>query len=317
MNIDILKNNFSASSANDEQFSSTWILSASLFIPQINKLINNFEPIVEDVNKFKTRESEILGELFKKYGSDKSTTHNYFIFYSYILNAIGTTNKLNILEIGLGTNNPNLVSTMGSSGMPGASLRAFRDYLPNSNIYGADVDRDILFSESRINTCYVDQLKYSSFNDMKNNFGNIKYDLIIDDGLHSIGANLNTLIFSLDNINNGGYIIIEDIPETFLQNWRIVDYILSKNNNFKTTLMKTKQAYLYVVKKVSEDNMNNDSKNNSSNTPLVFIIFIFIVTLILFFFRNHYTKLNPNIQSKLVQTSSAFDVYLPNGQIGP
>ena len=43
MNIDILKNNFSASSANDADFKDTWILSASLFIPQINQLISLFK----------------------------------------------------------------------------------------------------------------------------------------------------------------------------------------------------------------------------------------------------------------------------------
>ena len=45
----------------------------------------------------------------------------------------------------MGTNNPNLVSTMGSSGRPGASLYAFKEYLPNAIIYGADIDKDILF----------------------------------------------------------------------------------------------------------------------------------------------------------------------------
>jgi len=302
MNIDILKNNFSASSANDVYFKDTWILSASLFIPQINQLIVNFQPTIQDINKFENKESKILGELFKKYGSDKSTNHNYFIFYTYILNTLGIKNKLNVLEIGLGTNNPNLVSTMGSSGMPGASLRAFKDYLPNSNIYGADIDKDILFSENRINTCYVDQLKYSSFDDIKNNFGNIKYDLIIDDGLHSIGANLNTLIFSLNNINNGGYIIIEDIAEIFLENWRIVDFILSKNNNFKTTLIKAKQSYLYVIKKVKDDNINvrenyttnytdNTSKKNPINIPLIVIISLLIISifiLIYFITKNYF-----------------------------
>ena len=49
--------------------------------------------------------------------------------------------NINILEIGLGTNNPILVSTMGSNGRPGASLYSFREYLPKSNIYGADVDK--------------------------------------------------------------------------------------------------------------------------------------------------------------------------------
>ena len=52
-----------------------------------------------------------------------------------------------IFEIGLGTNNIDIVSTMGKKGHPGASLRAFRDFCPNAEIYGADFDSRILFQE--------------------------------------------------------------------------------------------------------------------------------------------------------------------------
>lgn len=86
---------------------------------------------------------------------------------------------------------------MGSSARPGASLYAFKEYLPNANIYGCDIDKDILFENEGIKTCFVDQLDSTTFENISNSFGKIKYDLIIDDGLHSIGANLNTLLFAL------------------------------------------------------------------------------------------------------------------------
>jgi 23S rRNA U2552 (ribose-2'-O)-methylase RlmE/FtsJ len=105
---------------------------------------------------------------------------------------LGVNSELNILEIGLGTNNPILVSSMGSLGRPGASLYAFAEYLPNANIYGADIDENILFKSNRIKTSYVDQLNSNTFDEMSNNFSNVKYDLIIDDGLHSDEAVLNT-----------------------------------------------------------------------------------------------------------------------------
>ena len=159
-----------------------------------------------------------------------------------------TTDKLNILEIGLGTNNPTLVSSMGSGGRPGASLYAFKQYLPNANIYGADIDKNILFNEERINTCYVDQLDIKTFDNIKNTFGNIKYDLIIDDGLHSIGANLNTLLFALNNIKINGWIIIEDIH--IPDNWFSIKYILSKNKNINTYFIKAKNGYLFVLKRI-------------------------------------------------------------------
>ena len=42
---------------------------------------------------------------------------------------------------------------------PGASLRSWREYFPNAQIFGADVDRSILFNSDRINCCWVDQEK--------------------------------------------------------------------------------------------------------------------------------------------------------------
>jgi hypothetical protein len=75
---------------------------------------------------------------------------------------------LKILEIGIGTNNPSLVSTMGIYGTPGASLYSFREYLPNSQIYGADIDTNILFTHDRIKTFYVNQLDYSTYNNIDN-----------------------------------------------------------------------------------------------------------------------------------------------------
>jgi hypothetical protein len=51
---------------------------------------------------------------------------------------------------------------MGRTGTPGASLRAWRDYFPNAEIYGADIDREILFEEERISAFYVNQLSESA-----------------------------------------------------------------------------------------------------------------------------------------------------------
>ena len=87
-----------------------------------------------------------LTELMNFYGSDKggkNNHHNYSKYYSQIF--YNKKNKIkNFLEIGLGTNNTELASNMGENGKPLASLRAWRDYFPNAQIYGGDIDRDIL-----------------------------------------------------------------------------------------------------------------------------------------------------------------------------
>jgi hypothetical protein len=240
---------FSAGSANDDKNKHLWITGASLFIPQINKLLKHtqYEFNILNIEDFKN-DSAILENMLNKNISDKANNHNYHILYSYIFNILGVNSNLNVLEIGLGTNNPNLVSTMGINGKPGASLYSFSEYLPNRNIYGADIDTNILFQTNRIKTCYVDQLNITTFGDLSTKFDGIKFDLIIDDGLHSIGANLNTLIYSLDNLNDNGWIVIEDIH--ILENWKSIDFILSSTKKYKTFIIKAKGGYLYVINKL-------------------------------------------------------------------
>jgi hypothetical protein len=240
---------FSAGSANDEKNKDLWVKGASLFIPQINELLKQTEynfNIVKIENFINN--SSNLENILNKNNSDKANNHNYHILYSYIFNILGVDSNLNILEIGLGTNNPNIVSTMGINGTPGASLYSFAEYLSNSNIYGADIDKNILFTSNRIKTYFVDQLNIQTFVELSKNTGGIKFDLIIDDGLHSIGANFNTLLFALDNLNENGWIVIEDIH--IIENWKAIDFIMSSTKKFKTWLISAKGGYLYVLNKL-------------------------------------------------------------------
>ena len=244
---------FSAGSAGDDNNIHLWIKGASLFIDQLLSLLKytDYVPPVVDINEFNNEYVSELSTILNSNKSDKASDHNYHILYSYILNNhLNRNDKLNILEIGLGTNNPALVSTMGINGRPGASLYSWKEYLPNSSIYGADIDKDILFETDRIKTTFVDQLEISTFHSLKTTFGNKKYDMIIDDGLHSIGANLNTLLFAIDNLNDKGWIVIEDIH--IIDTWHCIDFILSKNINYKTYLVRTNKpgSWLYVVHKL-------------------------------------------------------------------
>lgn len=180
-----------------------------------NKLnVQNIEDIYDD-------SSISLRRLLIQHNSDKSSPHRYHILYNVILK--DRENIKNVLEVGLGTNNPGIISTMGVGGSPGASLRAFKEYLPNANIYGLDIDKDILFEEERIKTYFVDQTDARTFNqlDLPNDF-----DLIIDDGLHSPNANLTTLLYGLTKVKIGGYVVIEDIAREALPFWVVVSALL-------------------------------------------------------------------------------------------
>jgi len=172
-----------------------------------------------------------LKKLFTNYGSDKTDSLLVYIYFE-IFNHI----KVNSLfEIGLGTNNINVRSNMGLDGKPGASLRAFRDYL-NINVYGADVDKGILFEEDKIKTYFIDQLEKKTILDVKKIIP--KCDIIIDDGLHQPDANLNIIQNLLDHLNKGGILVVEDIEPSFIHIFQIIEKIFNSKNEYKASLIK-------------------------------------------------------------------------------
>lgn len=188
-----------------------------------------------------------LGVLLRQYGSDKATKHKYHHVYGRVLSSIRSNPETRLLEIGLGTNNIDVRSNMGEKGKPGASLRAFKDFMPNSLIYGADVDSRILFTEDRIKTFYVDQTKWSTFQDLEKNLGSEKFDLIIDDGLHMAHANLLTLKFALGMIKPDGVVIIEDIMTSDIYVWELLNQHLIQAG-YKNYFIKTSNyAYMVVI----------------------------------------------------------------------
>src|SRR5262249_49920031 len=116
-----------------------------------------------------------------------------------------------VFECGLGTNNPNLASSMGINGKPGASLRVWRDYFPNSVVIGADIDREILFKEERIRTYYVDQTDPKAIDQLWNNVGLDDFDFIVDDGLHTFEAGICFFENSVSKLSCSGIYSIEDV----------------------------------------------------------------------------------------------------------
>jgi hypothetical protein len=178
-----------------------------------------------------------LGRLFQSYGSDKAS-HKYHYIYGKILGRVNT-----LFEIGLGTNNAEVVSNMGPSGSPGASLRSFRDFLPQALIYGADIDREILFKEDRIETYYLDQTDFESYKALPRR----RYDIIIDDGLHTVDANFTVLCFAVEVINPEGWIVIEDIYPQAEMIWQVVPYLLP--SDYDSYLIKTAHSLVFATKK--------------------------------------------------------------------
>ena len=198
----------------------------------VTKILNKFEYIRGFIkssnftlNRSVTTDSHIdsitddkltkhLKLLFNKYGSDKSTEHDYHLFYGRLLPNVP---EGNLLEIGIGTNNPMLKSTMGQDGKPGASLFAWRESGLFEVINGADIDREILFNnEEQIMTHYLDQTDLRDLKELCSELKSQKISLVIDDGLHEVDANISSINALWKIVQPGGYYCIEDINQVDL-----------------------------------------------------------------------------------------------------
>lgn len=195
------------------------------------------------INRYTKDYDSLLSKLCDMYGSDKGgmgksdqpytwTTHTYTDFYSRLYDHCRFSVS-NVFECGIGTNDPDLISSMTATGQPGASLRVWRDYFPNARIFGADIDKKILFEEERIKTFYTDQTNSHDIINMWSNIGSIEFDLMIDDGLHTFEAGISLFENSIDRLVDSGIYIIEDVSldtliklkDYFDQYDYVVDYI--------------------------------------------------------------------------------------------
>jgi hypothetical protein len=139
-----------------------------------------------------------LDDISKKYSLDKSSNHHdYSVYYDNILSNI-RNKPIKMIEVGIGT------WEEGDSSMkyhwnnknykPGNSLRTWKEYFYNLDyILGIDVKQDCMFEEPHIKTELLDSTNQESSLKIKNKYGN-DFDVILDDGLHSIEAQTKTFI---------------------------------------------------------------------------------------------------------------------------
>lgn len=172
-----------------------------------------------DVNNILDSNRDLtLTEIMNEEGSDKGQgRHDYTIKYQELFNDI--KDEINTFcEIGLGTNNPHIKSSMGINGIPLASVRGWKRYFKNATIYGGDVDKNILENDEDIKTHYIDMLDEKTIKSFWEKF-DVPMDIILDDGLHEFEANVKLFENSYDKFNN--YYIIEDIGTNYLSQWRV------------------------------------------------------------------------------------------------
>lgn len=204
---------------------------------------------------FYENKKSILGSLCDKYQCDKGYfdlssrifyknlhPHTYADFYSLLFDHCRYDVK-KVFECGIGTNNPNLPSSMGAQYKPGSSLRVWRDYFINAHIYGADIDKNILFEEERIKTFEVNQLNNLSIKKMWENIKIENFDLIVDDGLHTYDAGVTLFENSYHKLKKNGLYIIEDVCPSYLSS---LSNFFIKNYETKVVALKSNKKKLLI-----------------------------------------------------------------------
>lgn len=219
---------------------------------EIKEVISNYF----EQEKYKVKTS--MCKLFEEKGSDKSSWHNYTTLYDCLFSKYVGKN-INFFELGLGTNNINIPSNMGTEGKPGASLYAFRDYFIDANICGADIDDKILFEDDKIWTFYVDQTNPDAIKNMWDCFEDTKFDVMIDDGLHTFEANKIFFENSIHMLKDGGIYIIEDIGLDHKK--RFIDEFLNKD-----------LSYVNVFELPMDVNWTEDGKINTIDNCVAVIV---------------------------------------------
>jgi len=129
----------------------------------------------------------------------------------------------------------------------GGSLEIFSKYFLNAElILGCDINHDCAKLEyEKPNTKVVigDANKESIKNEI---IKYSKFDIIIDDGLHAVSANLNSLIFSINSLRENGVFVVEDIPKRSIDAWLPVISILC--DKYTCGLIKCKSEYLFFLR---------------------------------------------------------------------
>jgi hypothetical protein len=185
--------------------------------PTVYGPASDFTKRISAVNVFASTK---MCSVMTRYGSDKgSGWHNYTTIYSALFSGLHNS-KLAIFELGLGTNNPSLPSSMRDHGLPGGSLRGWRELFPSSLVFGADIDRSCLFHEDRIQTFYCDQLDEQAIAELWAQPPlQAGMDIIVDDGLHTFDGNISFIGGSLQHIRANGTYVVEDILGSTFERW--------------------------------------------------------------------------------------------------
>jgi hypothetical protein len=131
-----------------------------------------------------------IQELLTKYNSDK-IAHSYGPIYEKLFAPL-REKVTRVLEIGVFQG--------------GGSLKAWRDYFPNAQVIGLDIDPFCMCKGERIETRLIDATNAGQLEMVPGDF-----DIIIDDGSHVLADQIKSFNLLFPKLKDDGLYVIEDI----------------------------------------------------------------------------------------------------------
>jgi cephalosporin hydroxylase len=174
------------------------------------------------LDSFQDQVREVLVKYSRLHKTDKASSHAYDHFYPAFLSYLLKKNQedIHILEVGTSL---------------GGSLRCWMELFPKAHFYG--IDWDLSFMEKDVAEDPRVQLVQCSQQDPRvaTLFGDVRFDLIIDDASHQVADQVATFHMLKDRVSVDGKYVIEDVypehvyPEAFKNEFDDIDLRPLKN----------------------------------------------------------------------------------------
>lgn len=146
-----------------------------------------------------------LNELANKWGTDKGDgnydKHNYANAYEELIGLVPKRDRpFRLLEIGI-----------WDPRNPGASVRMWREFLPEATIVGVDINEGcrVLENECSMKVYILDQGDQAAIGKMMDEVGEV--DFIVDDGSHVLHHQIMSFLALWPKLAKGGFYCIEDL----------------------------------------------------------------------------------------------------------
>ena len=207
----------------------------------------------------------MLKKIFEKNNCDKNE-HMYYEVYEPHLEPL-KEEPICILEVGI---------------FKGTSMNSWHEYLPNADLYGIDIFTRLkpenvpALKKDRVHWIQADSTNKTVQDKISDQWGNIKFDVIIDDGLHTPEANAKTFENLMPFLKDDGVFYIEDVwpldimtKEKWKHSWMKKNpgkYNMNKWKTFENALEKYR-VIKHDLRKVSgiPDSYVYEIRNDRSN----------------------------------------------------